>query len=484
MISPLGSLRVGGVALAVVAFFCGVGTAALWLSSKAAWDKHLLRAEQMGVLIFESVRSDRPLPSEVSEVVLSQSDQARAEAGEFERMRAAPSPIFVTYLTATPENPADRLASGALRIAILSPDLVYPISEIDQSGAHSLPKTMGDVTALIATYCSDALLLVSFGETAWRGVRGDAVWSCDAAPNDNRLAATLLGFLALFSLGSIAVNTAAQFTAFAELLQSRRRIGAADDFAREGPEELQAIIAAVNDYRDTQRQHLADRAMVLSGVSHDLGTPALRLKLRSELIADEELRKKFDSDIDQMTGIIESVLTYTRAELNTEEPRRVSLTSLIDATVADYADIDKPVIFEKTERVVIKGGQSIFMSRRGSTELTDTSQVIVHARPIALQRALSNLIDNALKYGRRAAVRLETEATQVHILVEDEGGPTAISEINALTAPFQRGKNATPIPGYGMGLTIASTIALEHGGSLSFAEGKAGLIARLTIARG
>jgi signal transduction histidine kinase len=242
-------------------------------------------------------------------------------------------------------------------------------------------------------------------------------------------------------------------------------------------------VDAVNAYRETERKHLAERALVLSGVSHDLGTPATRLKLRAELISDPDLRRKFEADIDQMTGIIESVLTYTRAELSTETARPVSLISLVDAVVADYADVGRPVTFDGSHKIVIEGGQSIFMSRRGRTEVSEDVPVVLMARPIALQRALSNLIDNALKYGRRASVRIETDPAHAHVLVEDEGGPGALAELETMTAPFQRGQNATPIEGYGMGLTIASTIALEHGGGLTFEPGRNGVIARLTIAR-
>lgn len=83
--------------------------------------------------------------------------------------------------------------------------------------------------------------------------------------------------------------------------------------------------------------------MVLSAVSHDLGTPATRARLRIALIEDEELREKLERDIDQMTHMIDSILNYTRSELSAERPRRLSLRALISAIVDDYQDLGHPV---------------------------------------------------------------------------------------------------------------------------------------------
>ena len=214
-----------------------------------------------------------------------------------------------------------------------------------------------------------------------------------------------------------------------------------------------------------------------------LGTPATRLKLRTALIPDADLRAKLESDIDSMTGIIESVLTYTRAELDAEAPRQISLTSLIESIVADYQDTGSPVEFSGTEKLSVQGGQSLFMSRRGTGSLPEDDKVIVMARPIALGRAVSNLIDNAIKYGRRAKVGLEKDADSAMITVEDEGTNITAQEIKQLMAPFKRGSNTQTVGGYGLGLTIVSTVAALHGGTLTFEPGSKGLLAKITILR-
>jgi len=109
--------------------------------------------------------------------------------------------------------------------------------------------------------------------------------------------------------------------------------------------------------------------------------------------------------------------------------------------------------------------------------------VIVTARPISLERAVCNLIDNALKYGRRASVGLEMDSATATITVEDEGSQNSAADIEALMAPFQRGENTTSIDGHGLGLTIVATIAGLHGGTLTFEDTARGLRARLLIRR-
>ncbi|MDE0697935.1 MAG: sensor histidine kinase, partial [Boseongicola sp.] len=99
------------------------------------------------------------------------------------------------------------------------------------------------------------------------------------------------------------------------------------------------------------------------------------------------------------------------------------------------------------------------------------------------QRAITNLVDNALKYGRRATLSLDADADIATITVDDEGAGTSAEELETLMAPFQRGSNVTAISGFGLGLTIVSAIAKLHGGTLTFEDFPGGLRACLRIAR-
>lgn len=109
--------------------------------------------------------------------------------------------------------------------------------------------------------------------------------------------------------------------------------------------------------------------------------------------------------------------------------------------------------------------------------------VLSYVRPIALRRAVTNLIDNALKYGRRATVSFEADATAIIISVEDEGGLNRAAEMEKFLDPFKRGDKVQSIAGFGLGLTIVTTVARQHGGHITFEDGTHGLRAILTLKR-
>ena len=478
----LQSLRVGGVAVVLAAFLLGLVSAGIWFKSNARWAAYLDNAKFAGAVLYDSLQSNGEPPVGVQMTTLSSADQARASRGRFEAIANVPRPTMVTNLSIRPGLGRER-SSEPLTLAIISPDLRYPLADVSSRSDQTPAESMGALTMLLATYCSEPVMIVQVGTSPWVRIEGETVWNCSAAPTDLRLFSAALALVAVGMLFTAVLNTSARFAGFAQMLRDRNRIGGPESYETEGVQELREIVAAVNSYLAVERDRLAERAAVLSGVSHDLGTPATRLKLRTALIADTELRAKLESDIDSMTGIIESVLTYTRAELDAETPRQISLTSLIESVVADYQDTGQPVEFRETQMMPVQGGQSLFMSRRGSGSLPQDDKVIVLARPVALGRAMSNLIDNALKYGRRARVSLERDADSAIIIVEDEGTNISADSIVTLMAPFKRGENTQSIKGHGLGLTIVSTVANLHGGPVTFEPGGKGLLAKLTILR-
>lgn len=482
MIRQFLSLRFLGPVFLVIGFGCGALSGYLWYASNQSWKAHLNAANQAGRDTLVSMRFGSALPETVTEYTLDLATHLRANTGEFQRIKDVPQPPLDTLLSLVIDAEADLPATN-IRIAIISSSLRYPVSELgfDENGQSNA--ALGEVFELIAKYCSDAVFFAKLPEQRWRRFESTTHWSCASRPTDHRLLAAVIAIISLVILSSFVGTASSQLQQLSQRLGSRQSLGGSDDFQVQGFVELRDIVEALNLFRTRERHHLNERALVLSGVSHDLGTPATRLKLRTELIGDPDLRQKFESDIDQMTQIIESVLTYTRAELSSEEPRPLSLSSLVEAAVADYADMNKPVYLDATRKITVEGGHSIFMSRRGRGEVTEDQQIVVSARPIALQRAISNLIDNALKYGRKANVRLETDPTFIHILIEDGGGHRGDLDFKTLTAPFRRGQDTDMVQGFGMGLTIASTIAHEHGGDLSFEQGPEGIVARLKIRR-
>ncbi|MCK0141118.1 ATP-binding protein [Aliiroseovarius sp. F20344] len=475
-------IRTLGLLLILGCFTAAFGAGWLWFSSTKAWQDHLTRSYVTGVSLYESLRVGAEPPDGVVVSKLSNEDAVLATRGEFSRLQGIPTPAIVTNISIIGAG-RDPVSGSSLNVGIVSGELQYAVSELVSNEGQTAAQKFGNVTRLLATYCADPVLFARMGVQPWVRIDGQSIWGCDAAPADLRLAAVLLTLVAVAILSTVVLDTSAHFDRFANALRERGRLGGPDSYDVHGPAELRQTVLAVNAHLEQERAQLSKRAMVLSGVSHDLGTPATRLRLRTALIKETDLREKLEADIDSMTEMIESVLTYTRAELNEETPRKLSLTSLVDALVADYQDMERPVSLVALQNPSGEGGRSVFAATSGLAALPDEQRMLVMARPVSLKRAISNLIDNALKYGRRASVQMTATPEHATIVVEDEGSGMSAEDIEAVVAPFKRGDNTRAIDGFGLGLTIVATVAEQHGGRLYFETGQHGLRACLEICR-
>ena len=302
------SLRNMGVGLVATALMIGVLGTWVWMQSSANWRAHLVRADAAGVILHNALQNGTAPPDGVRISPLSQEDQALAQSGQFRRISGAPQAARITTVPIL----ADVTNNGTgrpLTLIIMSPDLQYKLADLPHRDGQTAAETTGSVFRLLASFCSDPVVLALMGDRPWVRISGEPVWGCAAAPPDQRLWAATAVVIALGVLITIALNASAGFRRFAEQLRSRRRLGGPARYDSSGPEELRDIVSAVNAFLESEREQLAKRAVVLSGVSHDLGTPATRLRLRTALIPDVELREKLETDIDSMTGMIESVLT-------------------------------------------------------------------------------------------------------------------------------------------------------------------------------
>ena len=184
---------------------------------------------------------------------------------------------------------------------------------------------------------------------------------------------------------------------------------------------------------------------MLAAISHDLRAPLARLRLRAELVADGEQQHKMFDDLDVMNAMIESTLAFARDESRQEPRTLVDLGVLVGDLCEDIADAGSKVTH---------GGQ------RG---------VDVPCRPTLIRRAVANLIDNAVKYGEAARVNIVQEAGHVVIVVDDDGPGIPADEQEKVFAPFYRRETARDPgkAGVGLGLSIARTVAREHGGDVT-----------------
>jgi two-component system osmolarity sensor histidine kinase EnvZ len=228
-----------------------------------------------------------------------------------------------------------------------------------------------------------------------------------------------------------------------------------------GPEELQGLASAFNRMAADLQRHERDRSEVLAGISHDLRTPLTRLRLEAELsVADEVARQAVVTDIEQMEAIISQFMDYARGDQG-EAAVKTDLSALL---------------FTLSERQRCLGHPLLLNIDETLPELK--------LRPKALTRALTNLIDNAWKYGGTSiTLTANIQAECLCIEVGDNGPGIPENQIERLKQPFTRLENArTNASGTGLGLAIVERVARVHGGRLELLPNpNGGLIARLSL---
>jgi len=231
------------------------------------------------------------------------------------------------------------------------------------------------------------------------------------------------------------------------------RLGRGEAVARlheDGPAEIRALTRAFNQMA-TDLAHLdSDRTLLLAGVSHDLRTPLSRLRVELEMLSpDASGRTAMIQDIEDIDAILGQFLAYAQAGA-AEPEKTVELNALAHAATERYERIDKKVVL-------------------------DLGQVPpLPLRATAMTRLITNLLDNAFKYGRRpeqsaAEVTLQTahERGRVRVSVLDRGPGIPESELARLKKPFTRlDTSRSNAAGSGLGLAIVDRIARQHGGHL------------------
>ncbi len=209
-----------------------------------------------------------------------------------------------------------------------------------------------------------------------------------------------------------------------------------------GPAEVRRAARAFNRMQVRLRELVHGRTAMLAAISHDLRTPITRLRLRAELIDDDEARDKTLSDLDDMERMIAATLAFARDDPAREERTELDLAALVRTVCDDAADAGQPVSCGGEERLAL------------------------HGRPLALKRAVSNLVDNAVKYGGAARVTLTAEDDQAVIRVEDDGPGVKNAEREKLFMPFYRAEasRSRDTGGVGLGLAVVASVSRAHGG--------------------
>ncbi len=231
-----------------------------------------------------------------------------------------------------------------------------------------------------------------------------------------------------------------------------------------GAIEVRAAGTAFLDMRHRIERQTQARTAMLAGISHDLRTPLTRLRLGLSLLDDEEA-KDLTRDVDDMARMVDAFLSFARGDAG-DAQEKVPLLPLVQAVVDDFRRAGQAV-----ELAPLPGGDP------GPVEV----------RPMAIRRALENLVGNALAHGTRARVSLHFGERTIHLAVEDDGPGIPPERREEAMRPFTRLDAARnqDTPGVGLGLAIVSDIARTHGGSLRLGESGdlGGLRAELVMAR-
>ena len=238
---------------------------------------------------------------------------------------------------------------------------------------------------------------------------------------------------------------------FARFAIAAERLGvdvAAPPMAETGPREVRRAAQAFNIMQGRISRFVQDRTQMLAAISHDLKTPITRLRLRAEFIEDDEQRDKMLADLEEMEAMISSTLAFARDDATSEPRLRLDLASMVQGLVEDMEDLGRDCSYA--------GPQSL----------------VIQARPAALKRALSNLLDNAVKYGGGARLTLSDGNGEVHLVLEDDGPGIPEADFERVFAPFVRLEvsRSRDTGGSGLGLAVARAAIRAHGGDITLAN--------------
>jgi two-component system, OmpR family, sensor kinase len=224
-----------------------------------------------------------------------------------------------------------------------------------------------------------------------------------------------------------------------------------------GPREMRAAVDAFNGMQDRIQRLLQERTQMVAAIAHDLRTPLTRLAFRLEGLP-APLGEKVSADIQEMKEMISAALEFIRDRSAAGQRERLDLRVLVERIVDDHMDLGHDVSLAGGEPLVIEGV------------------------PLALRRMLVNLVENAVKYGSRARLRLGTRDGSATIQIDDDGPGIPEARQQQVFEPFYRLETSRnrDTGGIGLGLATVRAIVREHAGEITLANRDGGGL-RVTV---
>ena len=275
------------------------------------------------------------------------------------------------------------------------------------------------------------------------------------------VAATLLLYLFVVSAAVLIAARLARplrdLTRAAEAFRGRNEPVAVEP---RGPSDLKNAIEAFNAMNRRLVDLLEEKDRTLGAIGHDLRTPLASLRIRAETVEPDGDRERMIATIEEMTATLEDILTLARVGRSREAFERTDVSALAGQVAAEFGELGHEIGFEAD----------------GPHEM--------EVQPSLLRRAVRNLVDNALKYGRSAKIEVASSASAVTIAVLDRGPGLKAGELKRVSGAFYRGEPSRnrETGGTGLGLSIAASVAEARGGRLELVNRKGGgLIARIIL---
>ncbi|MBB89620.1 MAG: two-component sensor histidine kinase [Magnetovibrio sp.] len=240
----------------------------------------------------------------------------------------------------------------------------------------------------------------------------------------------------------------------------RRLARAADNFGKgrdvsnfkpEGATEVRQAAQAFMAMRERIQRQITQRTDMLSGVSHDLRTPLTRMKLQLAMFKNVDGVDDLSADVSEMEHMLEGYLAFARGE-GTEKPAPTDLGMLLEDVVGQVRRRGRPI------------------------DLHLEDQLNLPLRPNAFKRCVTNLVENAARYGQHVSVRAGHRGDAIEITVDDDGPGIPEDKRAEVFRPFFRLDDSRnpETGGVGLGLTIARDVVRSHGGEILLSESPAG----------
>ncbi|CCE04979.1 putative two component sensor histidine kinase; osmolarity sensor [Bradyrhizobium sp. STM 3843] len=310
----------------------------------------------------------------------------------------------------------------------------------------------GDRQGAIVAFPDGSMISAKFGNRPHRPPFWGSPW----------LTTVMFALISITLLGLWAARAlTAPLSSFSKAAESFSLDGEAALLPERGPEEIRSLARALNRMRQRITSLIDDRTKMLAAISHDLRTPLTRMRLRCEFVEDEIQRSRMLADLNQMHAMLGSVLSFLRYGRKLEPMTLVEVASILQLVADQFTDMGHKVCYAGPDHAMAT------------------------VRPDDLLRTVTNLVENAVKYGAETVIRLALAPDVLIIDVEDDGPGISDAQKPQMLEPFVRGddaRNMDEATGFGLGLSIAKSIVMAHGGELSLHDRRPhGLIVRISL---